>query len=135
MALHTTLPIHKTAYELFGAIVDLVRNMPRDIKQSLGTVMRDQAMQILLLVGKANAAADKVPHITQLLEHREAVELMLRTCLDKRFISRAQWARAVELTDSIGKQAGGWRKQSTLEAAAVPTAPSQGNLFSAAPAA
>jgi hypothetical protein len=127
MALHTHLPIHKLAYDLLGLAVDLIRNMPRDIKLSLGAVIREECIHMLLLIAKANAAADKTPHILELLEARETVELLLRTCVDKRFISRSQWARAVEMTESIGKQAGGWRKQSerTKE-------PEQPSLFAAA---
>jgi hypothetical protein len=127
MALHTQLPIHKLAYDLLGLAVDLVRNMPRDVKATLGSTIRDECLRMLLLIAKANAAGDKVPHITALLEARETVELLLRTCHDKRFISHAQWARAVELTESIGKQAGGWRKQSAQD-----RVPEQPSLFSAA---
>src|SRR5438132_11130394 len=100
MALHTQLPIHKLCYDLLGLAVDLVRNMPRDIKVSLGSVIRDECVQMLLLIARANAAKDKATHISALLEAREAVELLLRTCHDKRFISHTQWARAVELTES-----------------------------------
>ena len=127
MALHTQLPIHKLAYDLLGLAVDLIRHMPRDIKQSIGSTIRDSCVDMLLLIAKANAAADKAPHITALLEARETVELLLRTCLDKRFISPAQWARAVEMTESIGRQAGGWRKQALQE-----RVPEQPSLFAAA---
>jgi hypothetical protein len=127
MALHTELPIHKLAYDLLGLAVDLVRNMPRDVKKTLGDTIRDECLRMLLLIAKANAALDKVPHITSLLEARETVELLLRTCHDKRFISHTQWARAVELTETIGKQAGGWRKQSERGREAE-----QSDLFSAA---
>jgi hypothetical protein len=136
MALHTSLPIHKTGYDLHATVAGLVMNLPRNVKATLGNRMLDAAMAMLLLVREANQASDKVPHISQLLERLEVLELLLRTCLDLRFISHGQWARAVELTDSIGKQAGGWRKQSTLERAT--SQPEQPGLFSfsaAAPAA
>jgi hypothetical protein len=35
MALHTELPIYKQAYDLFDAITDLAKNMPRDFKASI----------------------------------------------------------------------------------------------------
>lgn len=36
MALHTHLPIYKVAYDLLDIVTDLVKNMPRDFKQSIG---------------------------------------------------------------------------------------------------
>ncbi len=137
--LHTQLPLHKLTYELLDLAVDMVRNMPRDVKATLGSVIRDECIRMLLMIAKANAARDKVPHIDALLESREAVELMLRTCHDKRFISHAQWARAVELMNTIGQQAGGWRKSSARQTAeqSQPAGPApaplrQPGLFSAA---
>lgn len=32
MAIHTELPIHKLAYDLLGLTIDLVKNMPREVK-------------------------------------------------------------------------------------------------------
>ncbi|MEO5738356.1 MAG: four helix bundle protein, partial [Variovorax sp.] len=65
-----------------------------------------------VLIGRANAARDKAPHITELLEHQHVVELLLRLAHDKRFISAKQWAASVELSNRVGKQAGGWLKHS-----------------------
>lgn len=135
MALHTQLPLYKLAYDLLGLAVELVRNMPRDIKVSLGAVIRDECVRMLVLVARANASSNKVPHITELLEARETVELLLRTCHDKRFISSGQWAGAIELMQRIGQQAGGWRKQSAASAAPPMTQPGLDLFSAAAPAA
>jgi hypothetical protein len=62
-----------------------------------------------LLIAKANAAAEKRPHLTELLDLNRELELFLRLCVDKRFISRPQYARAIELTQSVGRQANAWR--------------------------
>jgi hypothetical protein len=112
MALHTHLPIYKLAYDLLDLAADLTRNFPRDFKASLGGRIRDECVDMLVLIGRANAATHKVPHIAALLERLHVAELLLRLSHDKHFISHAQWARAVEITDRIGKQAGGWRKHS-----------------------
>jgi hypothetical protein len=44
------------------------------------------------------------------------VELLLRQSVDMRFITRSAYARAVELTRSIGKQATAWKKYSASHA-------------------
>jgi hypothetical protein len=110
MALHTALPIHKVAYDLLGIITDLAKNMPRDFKASIGGKLRDECVDIVVLIFRANCARDRAPHLDDLVERLQVAELMLRLARDKRFISIGQYARAVELTTSIGKQAHGWRR-------------------------
>jgi hypothetical protein len=50
MALHTDLTIHKTAYDLFDAIMDLAKNMPRDFKALIGAELRKECIAILVLI-------------------------------------------------------------------------------------
>lgn len=50
MALHTELTIHKTAYDLFDAIMDLAKNMPRDFKALIGAELRKECIAILVLI-------------------------------------------------------------------------------------
>ena len=117
MALHTQLPIYKVAYGLFDAIMDLAKNMPRDFKASIGGKLRDECIEILTLIFRANVARDKSPHLGALIERLQVAELLLRLARDKRLISTGQYAKAVEATQSIGKQATGWRKSAVSPAA------------------
>ena len=110
MAIHTQLPIYKVAYDLLNVATDYVQNMPRPFRASIGNRVRDLGVDLVLLIFRANCARDKTPHLAQLIERVEELNLLLRLCRDKRFISIAQYAKAVELTASIGKQANGWRK-------------------------
>ena len=121
MALHTDLAIYKLCYDLLRTAAELTRNMPKDWKQSYGTMMRNECLSMLLLIARANAAADKVPHITVLLEHQHTLGLLFQLAHDMRFISPKQYAATVLLTGRIGQQAGGWRKKS-METAASPVA-------------
>lgn len=113
MALHTQLPIYKVAYDLLDVATDLVRNMPRDYKASIGSQIRDECVKLIVLIFRANVSKDKTPHLEALLEHVQVAELLIRLSKDKRFISVGQYAKAIELTDSIGKQANGWRKSAS----------------------
>jgi hypothetical protein len=110
MAIHTELPIYKVAYDLLGVVIKLVKNMPREVKQSIGGKVRDECIEISTLVFRANVAQDKAPHLLELLERLQVAELLLRLARDHRFISTGQYAEAIALTGSIGKQANGWRK-------------------------
>ncbi len=110
MALHTNLPIYRVVYELLDVVTDLSKNMPRDFKASIGGVMRDDCVASTVLVFRANTAREKAPHLDKLIERLQVIDLMLRLSRDKHLISIPQYAKAIELTSSIGKQAGGWRR-------------------------
>ena len=111
MALHTTLPIHQMAFKLLSVATDYARNIPRDIKVGLGRKLADECIEVLVLIGRANAAQDKTPHLDALLEHVQVIEYLMRVFADKHFISVAQHADAIALTESIGRQANGWRRK------------------------
>lgn len=110
MALHHELPIYRVTYDLLGIATDLVKNMPRDFKASIGAEIRNECVQLVVLIFRANCAREKAPHLDDLIERLQVTELLLRLSRDKRFISTAQYAQAIELTGQIGKQANGWRK-------------------------
>ncbi|URF02828.1 four helix bundle protein [Cupriavidus campinensis] len=112
MALHTDLPIYKAAYDLLDVVTDLARNMPRDFKASIGGKIRDECIEIMVLIFRGNTAREKERHLLDLVERLQVAELLLRLSVDKRLISRPQYAKAVAITSSIGKQANGWRKKS-----------------------
>jgi hypothetical protein len=110
MATHTHLPIYKVAYDLLDVVTDLVKNMQRDFKRSIGEKINAECIEITVLVFRANVAQDKSPHLMELLERIQVIELLVRLAMDKRLISRTSYAKAIELSTSIGKQANGWKR-------------------------
>lgn len=68
MALHQQLPIYKVAYDLFNLVTDLVRNMPRDFKQSIGAEINRECLRVVVLIARANSARDKAPYSEEYLE-------------------------------------------------------------------
>lgn len=117
MALHTDLEIHKVAEELFGLSLDLVRNIPRDLKQVVGAKIRDECLQVLVLIGRANMTRDKLPQINLLLESIWMLNYLLRALTNRGFISKGQHAKAMMMTASVGRQANAWKKSATAPAA------------------
>ena len=117
MALHTDLEIHKVAEELLGLSLDLVRNIPRDLKQVVGAKIRDECLQVLVLIGRANMTRDKLPHINLLLESIWMLNYLLRALTNRGLISKGRHAKAMMMTASIGRQANAWKKSATAPAA------------------
>lgn len=120
MALHKDLPIYKAAYDLLTATTQITRNIPRDFKKLIGEKVREECVEILVLIFRANIAAHKIQHIETLLERLQVIELLLRLSRDMRFISTGQYSKAIEITDSIGKQSSGWKKQQAASPAIAP---------------
>jgi len=117
MALHHRLPIYKVAYDLLSMAADITRNIPRDLKAGLGRKVNDECVELLVLIARANSARDKSPHLDEIIERVQVVEFLLRVFKDKQFINVPKHAAAIQLTDSIGKQANGWKKNATAPAA------------------
>ena len=124
MALHHELPIYKAAYDLLSVTTAITRNIPRDFKRLIGEKVREECIEIVTLIYKANVALNKTPFLQILLERVQVVELLLRLSRDHRFISTQQYSNAIEITDQIGKQAMGWKKHQ----AAPPAAELSGQL-------
>lgn len=120
MALHKDLPIYKAAYNLFDIATEITKHFPRDFKRLMGDKVREECVEILVLIFRANAALNKISHIELLLERLQVIELLLRLSRDKRFISTKQYASVIDITDAIGKQASGWKKQQAAAPAIKP---------------
>lgn len=110
MGLHSSLPIYKVSYDLLQHVAKITSSFPRDFKQSVGGKLRDECVDVLVLIYRANCAIDKAPHLSVVIERLQVMELLLRLSNDMRFISDGQYATAIKATDMIGRQANGWRK-------------------------
>jgi hypothetical protein len=110
MALHTELPIYKHAYGLLRLSLIGKANMRRDFKNSLGTRIHDECIEVLSLIAEANAAddGDKPTVIRTMLRHVGKIEFLLRVCNDERLITTPVWAEAIVLLQAVGSQGGGW---------------------------
>ena len=122
MAIHTDLSIHKSCCDLLGVSMEATKHMPRDFKSSIGTEIRKLCISMILSVMRANKTlnASKVTHIDQVLEDVEVFNDLFRVCRDMRMVSTKVYARATEITGSIGRQAGGWRKSASSPVATPP---------------
>lgn len=109
MAIHTELDIFKATYDLLTHVVKITRSIPRDFKDSIGRDLRRECTRLTVLIQKANMANDKSPFLIELLERLNVAEVLLRICRDLRLIANSGFGEAIRLTQSIGRQANGWR--------------------------
>lgn len=113
MALHHQLPIHRKGSELLGLIARIHAQMPRGFKRTVGDKIVTHCSEMLDLMALANATkdGDRAKHIEAILTHNRAANVWLRIGFDLRAISTEPWGNAVQMLDSVGKQATGWLKK------------------------
>ena len=101
MALHTELQIHKVGVELLSLAADVQGQIPRSFR-SYGNRVSDECTELLVQIARANAAKGqgKVPHIEQLLERLDVVNVLMRVAHAKRLIPQKLWARRPTATTS-----------------------------------
>jgi len=111
MALHTDLPIYKQSFELSKLISQVVANMQKDHKFVLGRSLHEQCFDLVMGVYHANSSSsDRVGIIQGMREKVVAIELSMRLAVDLERMSRRHHAKAIKLTQSIGRQLTGWKE-------------------------
>lgn len=120
MSLAKDLEIYKAAEQLLQLALQVQAQVPRAYRVAVGQRISNECADILLSVARANAGRgeSRRGHIERLLEHVEAITVLMRASHQMRLISPKVWASAIELTDSVGKQANGWLKATRLISAA-----------------
>jgi len=109
MAQYKHLPIYKTTYELLEAVTRKTKDFPRDFKYSLGDKVRNECLELVVFIYKANTLRQKrEDNLQQILERVQVIELMLRLSKDLRLLNVAAFSEIILLTDSLARQAQGW---------------------------
>ena len=110
MAQYRHLPIYRLTYELLQRVMVVCKDFPREYKFTLGQKIKDEVIEMVVLIYRANSSENKVAQIEFLLERLQVVELLLRLCHDMKLIPLKSYASVVEMTESLAKQAQGWKK-------------------------
>lgn len=101
MAQYKHLPIYKVTYELLRQLIEVTKEFPRDYKFTLGQKIKNEAIEMVVLIYKANSTTDRISHIEALMERLQVVELILRLCHDLRLIPTKKYSAVVEMTESL----------------------------------
>ena len=119
MAIAQHLPIYKRAGDLARLIAELTKGWRRDFKRTLGEKALNECIDVSILIFRANSAAgqERAAYIQQALERIQVIELMLRLAVDLGLLTGAQHGRAIQITDDMGRQATGWKKNAAASPA------------------
>lgn len=101
MAQYKHLPIYKVTYELLLQIAKVTKEFPREYKHSLAAKLREEAIDLVIYIYKANSIrSERAKHVSTILERIQVIELIVRLCKDLRLMNIKQFSETVALTDS-----------------------------------
>ena len=109
MARYQHLPIYQLTYELLNRIMKVTKDFPREYRFTSGQKLQDEVIEVVVLIYKANTTDNKVPIIELILERTQVIGLLIRLCHDLRILSTKNYGALVEMTESLGRQAQGWK--------------------------
>ncbi len=113
MAVYSELKVYEECYRLFLQLVTSTARMQRDYRYSLGEQVKRSAMDMLVLIFKANKSYNKCEHIATAREKLVEVQVLLRVFNDIKQISDKQYAMFMEMTVSISKQLVAWERSAS----------------------
>ena len=110
MALYDELPVFKAAYDLLLDIYRFSATLTREYKYTLGEKLKNETLELLMLVYRANSSKTKFDIIQQAREQIEIVRLLLRVLKDLNQISVNSFVRVNQQVENVSKQLTGWQK-------------------------
>jgi hypothetical protein len=110
MALYDELPVFKAAYDLLLDIYRFSSTLTREYKYTLGEKLKNETLELLMLVYRANSSKTKFDIIQQAREQIEVVRLLLRVLKDLNQISVNSFVRVNQQVENVSKQLTGWQK-------------------------
>lgn len=112
MAQYQHLPIYKQTYDILLRVMVATKDFPREYKFTLGQKIKDELIELVVMIYRANSTRDKKQHIQSILERIQSVQLLMRLSHDMKILSRKHYAALSHMTDGLGRQAQGWLKSS-----------------------
>ncbi len=108
--MHDTLPVFKKGYDLLIEIYKMTTDLRREYKYTIGEKLKNETLELLLEIYRANLSRKKEIYIDRCRENTEAVRLLIRLLHDLRQISIKRMIAINILIESVSKQLSGWKK-------------------------
>ncbi len=112
MAQYQHLPIYKQTYDILLRTMVATKEFPREYKFTLGQKIKDELIELVVMIYRANSATNKRQHIESIMERIQAIQLLMRLSHDMKILARSHYAVLSQMTDNLGRQAQGWLKSS-----------------------
>ncbi|MBL7113953.1 MAG: four helix bundle protein, partial [Bacteroidales bacterium] len=101
MAQYEHLPVFKKAYDLLLAIYQSVGMFGKEFKYTIGEKLKNEALELIVCIYKANNRKDKHDLIVLAKEHLEVLRLYIRIAKDLKQITLKKMIFLNEFIESI----------------------------------
>jgi hypothetical protein len=112
MAQYSELPVYKASYDLLLAIFQFTKNFSKEYKYTVGESLKEETIELITLIYRANSRADKADTLQTAREHIEVIRLLIRLMKDMRQIGLKSFVAVNEQVENVSKQLTGWQKGS-----------------------
>jgi hypothetical protein len=104
------LPVYKSSYDIFLLSFKLIRNLNKDYKYTVGEKLKNEIMELMINVYKANKGQSKEEKIKKAQENIEVVKILFRLLKDLNQISLKSFVEVNEKIEEVSRQLFGWQK-------------------------
>lgn len=107
------LPLFLEVYRFVNDILSLVEKLPRACKYTIGDKLVKESLELFEYVQLTNSTLfkdGKKRYIERFIIKFSLVKILLRLCIDRKYITFKQHALLLPYIDSIGKQSTAWKK-------------------------
>ncbi len=110
MAQYDELPVYKASYDLLILIFGFCIGFSRDYKYTLGEKLKNETLDLIMHIYRANCSAEKNRELSKAREHTEVVRLLLRLTKDLRQIDLKKFVMINDKLESVSRQLTGWQR-------------------------
>ncbi len=104
------LPVYKASYDLLLYTFQLIRNMRKDYKYTAGEKIKEETMELVMNIYRANKEKEKLRKIEESQENIEKIRLLFRLLHDLKQINLKHFTEVNKKIEDISRQLTGWRK-------------------------
>lgn len=110
MAQYDTLPVFKASYDLLVSIFRFSANFTREYKFTVGEKLKNETLELIILIYRANSSTEKVDIIQKAREQIELIRVLIRLMQELKQISLKSLVSINKQIESVSKQLTGWQK-------------------------
>ncbi len=110
---NSEIPLYKSCYDLFLFVLEVLKNVSRDYKFSVGDFLRKEVMKLLKQVCKANKTTNKDTRKEKIEEAESSLETIIFLCralFELREIPLKKYTKLSLMTEDISRQLTGWHR-------------------------
>ena len=110
MAIYNELPVFKASYDLLLDIYRFSSTLTREYKYTIGERLKNETLELIILIYRANTAISKGETIQKAREYVEMLRLLIRVLKDLKQINLKSFVRVNNQIENVSKQLTGWQK-------------------------